>query len=76
MAREKVANEKFHDQDISLDGKSWFSCNFYNCNIILERGDFDLALCKFNGCKLTAKGNAISILKVAKLFFPGIPLIE
>ncbi len=76
MKLTKIEHNEFNDQDIRLDGKSWFSCLFYNCNIIMEIGDFEIVDCEFNGCKLTAKGNAIAILKVAKLFFPGIPLIE
>jgi len=74
--RIKVEHEKFLREDIYLDGHSWFRCTFKNCNIIIERGEYSVIQCDFNGCKLTAKGNAIAILKIAKMFFPQIPLID
>ena len=71
-----VRNQTFKNEDIYLDGHSWFKCKFHNCNIIIERGEFDVVQCEFQDCKLTAKGNAISMLKIVKLFFPQIPLIN
>lgn len=71
-----VRNQTFKDEDVYLDGHNWFNCKFYNCNIIIERGEFDVVQCTFDGCKLVAKGNAVSILKIARLFFPQIPLIN
>lgn len=41
--------------------------------IIVERGEFDVFNCEFNRCKLTPKGNAVAILKIAKLLSPKIP---
>jgi hypothetical protein len=75
----KVENEAFEGQDIFLDGHTWKQCTFTNCNIIMERGEFDLVGCSFNGCRLSARGGAMTILKVAKLFFPQqmqVPLID
>ena len=71
-----IRNQTFNNEDVYLDGHSWFNCKFDKCNIIIERGEFDLVQCSFDSCKLTAKGNAIAILKVAKLFYPQIPLIN
>lgn len=74
--RIKVEHKTFKNEDMYMDGHSWFRCKFINCNIIIERGDFDVIFCNFDKCKLTAKGNAVAILKMAKLFYPQIPLIE
>jgi len=71
-----MRKQTFRNEDIYLDGHSWFNCKFYDCNVIIERGEFDVLQCEFTRCKLTAKGNAIAILKIAKLFFPQIPLIN
>lgn len=71
-----VKGKTLKNQDVYLDGHSWVKCHFDGCNIIMERGDFDLISNSFNNCKLTAKGGAEGILKLAKLFFPQIPLVE
>ena len=69
-----VEHQTFKGDDIYLDGHSWFDCEFINCKIIFERGEFDLIQCSFDGCKLVAKGNAISIIKLLRLFHPDIPI--
>ena len=71
-----IESQTFKDEDIYLDGHSWFGCKFINCRIIIERGEFDVMQCSFDSCKLVAKGNAVSIVKTLKLFYPGIPLID
>lgn len=71
-----VEHQTFTDDDIYLDEHSWFDCKFINCRIIIERGEFDLIQCSFDTCKLIAKGNAISIIKLLKLFYPDIPIIN
>ncbi|GAH53944.1 unnamed protein product, partial [marine sediment metagenome] len=47
-----------------------------NCNIVVEYGILSLKDCEFNDCRLTVKGPAENIIKIAKLFFPQIPIIE
>lgn len=76
VTRIEVKDRIFTNQDIYFDGHSWNKCTFKNCNIIVERGDFDAVYCNFDGCRLTAKGGAIAIIKLGKLFFPQIPVIE
>lgn len=71
-----VESELFENQDIKLDFTRWKNCTFKNCNIIIKHGEYDLVNCGFDSCKLMLEGNAISILKVCKLFFPQIPLID
>ncbi len=71
-----VEAEVFTNQDIKLDFTRWKECTFKNCNIIVKYGEFDLVGCNFDKCKLTLDGNAVSILKVCKMFFPQIPVIE
>ena len=65
-----IIGQTYKDDDIYFDGHSWVDCKFDNCNIIIERGEFDVFNCEFNRCKLTPKGNAIAILKMAKLISP------
>ena len=76
MTRIDVIEGTFKNQNVNLDGHNWTRCKFMSCNIIIEYGDYSVIGCHFNDCKLSAKGNAIGILKIAKLFFPSIPLIE
>jgi len=76
VTRIEVKEKIFVNQDVYLDGHSWNKCTFKNCNIIVERGDFDAVNCTFDSCRLTAKGGAIAILKIAKGFFPQIPIKE
>jgi len=71
-----VESELYENQDIKLDFTRWKECTFKGCNIIVKHGEFDLVNCHFENCKLTLDGNAIAIIKVCKLFFPQIPLIE
>jgi len=69
-----VTEKIFRNEDIYLDGHSWKRCLFYNCNIIIERGEYDLIECEFHSCRLTLRGNAIAIAKVLKLFYPDMPI--
>lgn len=71
-----VRDQTYKNEDIYLDLHSWFDCKFHSCNIIIERGDFDVVNCTFENCRLTAKGNAVAILKLIKIFFPELPLME
>ena len=71
-----VKEQAFTNEDIYLDGHSWDDCTFRDCNIIMERGDFDCINCLFEHCRLSARGGVVAILKIAKLFYPQIPLIE
>lgn len=72
--RIQVRGKTFENQDVNLDGHTWMDCKFINCNIIVEWGDFDLISNTFDHCRLIAKRGAEGILKVAKVFFPQIPL--
>jgi len=76
MKRKLVENQTFKNKDIFLDGHSWKKCGFINCNIIIEKGDYDVIDYDFIKSRLSARGNAVAILKVCKMFFPQIPLIE
>jgi hypothetical protein len=71
-----VDAEVFENQDIKLDFTRWKNCTFRNCRILIKYGEFDLVDCHFDTCRLVLEGNAIAIIKVCKLFFPQIPLIE
>jgi hypothetical protein len=71
-----VEGETFENQDIKLDFTRWRKCIFKGCNILVKSGEFDLVDCSFENCKLTLLGNAIAIIKVCKIFFPEIPVIE
>jgi membrane protein implicated in regulation of membrane protease activity len=68
--RIEVKNKVFQDQDVFIDGHSWTNCKFIHCNIILERGDFDLIQPHFDGCTLTVRGPAEGILRLERAWFP------
>jgi hypothetical protein len=76
VGRIEVRDKTFENQDVNLDGRTWIGCKFGDCNIIMEYGDFDVISCTFERCRLSARGGAVGILKLAKGFFPQIPLIE
>ena len=71
-----VEGVTFRNQNVKLDFTRWKKCTFSKCNIIVKHGEFDVIDCDFDNCKLTLDGNAITILKICKLFFPEIPIIE
>lgn len=71
-----VEGETFENQDIKIDFTRWKNCTFRECTIVVKYGDFDLVDCHFDKCKLSLIGNAIAIIKICKLFFPEIPVIE
>jgi hypothetical protein len=72
-----IEGKVVRSEDVHLDGHRWLRCRFYDCNIIVERGDFEVLLCEFHRCKLQAKGDrARAILNLAKLFYPDFPLIS
>ena len=70
-----VEAEVFVNQDVKLDFTRWKNCTFKNCNIIVKYGEFDPVECNFENCRLSLEGNASTVLKVCKLFFPQIPVI-
>lgn len=74
--RIRVEKKVFENQDVYIDGHSWIDCKFIKCNIIAERGDFDLVSNSFDGCRLSVKGPAEGIIRLAKGFFPELPVIE
>jgi len=74
--RAEVYQKSYVGEDIRLDGYNWKNCTFTRCKIIIEKGDYSLVNNRFEKCELVAKGNAVSILKVAKLFYPVIPLVD
>jgi hypothetical protein len=67
----KKVDEIFEDMDIILDGTHWQSCTFRRCNIIIRTGEFGLSVNNFDNCKLTIEGNAMNIVTVIEMFFPG-----
>lgn len=74
--RADVHQKSFVGEDIRLDGYNWKDCTFTRCKIIMAKGDFSLINCRFEKCELAAEGVAVAILKVAKLFYPVIPLVD
>ena len=76
MAEYKVTykNSKFTDQKIEVDGKSFTNCEFKGCIIVVEKGETDLAGCRFQNCKLMLRGNAYNIGRLIKLFTGKSPL--
>lgn len=74
--RADVNQKSFVAEDIRLDGYNWKDCTFTRCKIIIAKGDYSLVNNRFEKCELRAEGNAVAILKVAKLFYPVIPLVD
>jgi len=72
--RADVNQKSFVAEDIRLDGYNWTNCTFTRCRIIIAKGDYSLVKNRFDKCELLAEGNAVAILKVAKLFYPIIPI--
>ncbi len=62
------------DISIELDGYSWQSCTFKNCEIILSKGDCDVVGCTFDNCRLTLLDKALGIAKIIALFSQGKPI--
>lgn len=71
-----VESELFENQDVKLDFTRWRNCTFKKCVIIIAHGEFDLVGCNFDDCRLSVVGNAATVIQVAKMFFPEIPVIE
>lgn len=69
-----VEGQTIENQEIKLDFTRWKKCVFNKCNIIVKYGEFDIVDCGFNDCKITFDGNALVIMKFAKLFVPQLPV--
>lgn len=69
-----IEGRTFRNQTIRLDFSCWRKCDFINCTIVFEYGIYELTGCEFVNCRPVAKGNAETILRTIKLFFPQIPV--
>src|SRR4030065_1252026 len=67
-------NTRFSNQEIELDEKSFFHCEFENGIIILEKGETEVSGSSFKNCKLMLRGNAYTVGKIIKLFTGKSPL--
>ncbi len=67
-------NAKFSGERVQLDGKAFIHCEFENCLIILEKGETEIAGCRFKDCKLMLQGNAYKVGKIIQLFTRESPL--
>jgi len=77
MGLELIVDRTFNNQRIVLDNKRWQSCTFNNCIIVVSAGNADVVHCGFNNCRLALEGNAVNIVKIIEMFFPGrLPLID
>jgi len=66
-AKIEVTDKTISNQDVLLDGHIYRRMKFVNCRMIFEDGNFELHDNDFENCKWVAKGNAVTILKVAKM---------
>ena len=67
----KAIDSIYKNERIILDGTAWESCAFHNCDIVLATGETSVKNCHFHKCKLVLEGNAVNIVSVIELFFPG-----
>jgi hypothetical protein len=76
MAKYKTRhrNAKFLNEKVEVDGKTFKHCEFKDCIIIVDKGETEIAGCRFENCKLMLKGNAYTVAKIIKLFTDKSPL--
>ncbi len=67
-------NSTFSGERIELDGKYFNHCQFKDCIIVLEKGETNIADCRFKNCKLLLRGNAYTVGRIIKLFTGKSPL--
>ncbi|MFJ7512574.1 hypothetical protein ACIQW7_24460 [Peribacillus simplex] len=65
---EKVVNKTFQNERILLDGTSWITCIFRDCEIVISTGIIEVHSCEFIDCHLNLEGNAANIAQMINLF--------
>jgi hypothetical protein len=67
-------NKTFQKEVVELDNNSFENCEFKECMIILRKGETELKSCRFVGCKLILKDNALNIGRIITMFTGKSPL--
>lgn len=62
MAR--FQNSSFSNSTVVLDGNEYIDTVFFQCRIVLTRGNFSLNRCKFEDCQFEFGGEAENIRKL------------
>lgn len=67
---ERIVNRPFENMRINLDDKLFELCNFKDCEIVTETGNFGLSGCNFSNCRLTLGPQAFNVALLLQGFFP------
>ena len=57
----KFQDCKFHGTTIVLDGNEYLHCEFYQCKVVVTRGNFSLRDSSFDSCSFEFGGEAANI---------------
>jgi hypothetical protein len=61
---ERIENQTFQDQSVSVDGKRFVACTFESCTLLYTGGDVPaFAKCRFNDVSLQFGESAVDTLK-------------
>ena len=71
---EKVIGQVFRNKRIELDGHSYEKCNFINCELYTEIGNFSLIDNDLSNCRLGLGGFAQNIAVLIKMFYTDMPM--
>ena len=69
--RPQMKENFYEDSSVSLDGFDWIGCSFKNCELVINEGDFSFMNNHITDCRLKFGGNAVAILSMLELFYPG-----
>jgi hypothetical protein len=70
----RYRNKKFTKERIHLDGHGYENCVFWECLIVLERGETEIRSCQFQKCQILLLGQALKIAKILQTFLGDKPL--
>ena len=74
MFKTNYHNKVFQKEVVELDDHSFKNCEFKECMIVTRRGETELKSCRFVGCQLILKENALNIGKIITMFTGKNPL--
>jgi len=74
MFKTNYHNKVFQKEVVELDDHSFKNCEFKECMIVTRKGETELKSCRFVGCQLILKENALNIGKIITMFTGKNPL--
>lgn len=58
-----IQNQKFEDEDITLDGNEYVGCDIIKCRVKITRGNWSMKGCRFQFNRLDLEGEALELWK-------------